>query len=63
MEKKIKEKAGSCWWSHDWSKWKIIEEGETISTITKATIGKYFYQRRECLRCGKVEIEKEDTLL
>lgn len=48
-----------CFWKHNWSKWKIIEEGDRVSDITKGVIGSYIIQKRYCIDCGRTEIEKE----
>ena len=41
------------WCEHEWTAWKIIEEGEI--TYMKSNVGNYFIQRRSCNKCGKSE--------
>ena len=54
------------WWghSHKWGEWKIKED----STITrggesKEVIGRWLLQERKCLRCGIVELNKQEIKL
>lgn len=42
-----------CWFWHDWSKWKVTERGNITSG--PRTVGRYFVQERNCLRCGRTQ--------
>lgn len=46
-----------CWWDHDWSKWTLVKH--LVKKTLGGTIveGHVDYQRRQCLRCGKIEEE------
>lgn len=57
----------TCWWIfwHHWEKWQTVEEGKIIAKPKSAPLtgepivfGKYEYQRRVCLLCGKSEMRE-----
>jgi len=49
----------SCFWKHDWGKWKEIEK--TFKLVHKVSGKEYItkerWQRRRCKRCGKIQEE------
>jgi hypothetical protein len=47
--------SGSCFLRHRWSKWKQFDMQMINFRHNKEFME--IHQRRECLRCGKVEIE------
>lgn len=48
---------------HQWSKWHVISydvypRKGIFGPIDSSVVGKEYYQRRECLFCGKTQEEK-----
>lgn len=52
---------GDCpWWRrHDWSRWETFREGVIQNIDTGATTCSFVEQKRECLRCGKIELREQ----
>lgn len=48
--------AGRCWLLHRWKKWVLINESASAYSFKSATIGVEKFQRRECERCGKMQM-------
>jgi len=53
--KETPELAQSCFWSHRWTKWHIVE----YVARWGAGAGKaVLYQQRECVKCGRIETDE-----
>lgn len=53
----------TCYWNHEWLKWKETRRGQTLDfTFAKEgrITGAFIEQEKECLKCGikKIKIEK-----
>ena len=51
----------NCFWSHNWSKWKVESEGTLVQHSLDGKIiiqnaGKVIHQKRVCLKCNFNEI-------
>jgi hypothetical protein len=44
---------------HSWTKWKTIEEGNTVRANTNARTGSFLIQKRKCVVCDKEEYNKQ----
>ena len=53
----ILEATGSCFWKHKWSRW---TECQTVIGYKSDPSKEYLQasQRRYCIKCGKVQVEK-----
>jgi hypothetical protein len=50
----------SCWpWSHNWSKWQVIERGKVVKVNQTAPVGSYLLQERTCYECNKKQLRRE----
>ena len=45
----------SCWWKHDYNKWKEVNSGNILNNGD--VVGIVIQQERICKRCGYKEIE------
>jgi len=46
-------------WSHDWTKWETINEGNILRIDEESKTGIFTEQRRTCQICGKVKLRIE----
>ena len=46
-----------CFWSHNWSKWELIEKGDITRETSGTIAGKFIFQKRKCEDCNKEDIE------
>lgn len=56
----------TCWFFHAWTKWKSICYGPFRVKNPAGDVvdsGQYVEQRRECSRCGKVDLREVRTRL
>lgn len=49
---------GSCFWSHQWSKWEqYMVNGSKFMATGKMESCSWLKQRRACIRCNKQQVE------
>jgi hypothetical protein len=49
----------ACWLFHRWGKWVVVGHGDVESD--GAVVGRFIEQRRDCLRCGKIQLREAQT--
>ena len=50
--------AGDCFWRHKWSKWEQYKQDRIYPLVPDAKKFSVLMQKRVCLCCNKMEIEK-----
>lgn len=53
----------NCFWKHQWSKWKVVQENDLISVQSKGTVGRIIIQERICEKCNKKELDSQSIYL
>jgi hypothetical protein len=51
-----------CWFFHDWAKWTEISSHHLNRKGTDSFVGIMTFQRRECLKCGRLQQRAIKTL-
>ena len=53
-----------CWMGiHDWDEWKILRAYNILRTEDKSKIGFSILQSRKCKKCGKTQLDKQNTFI
>jgi|HubBroStandDraft_4_1064222.scaffolds.fasta_scaffold359558_2 hypothetical protein len=50
---------GQCWIFHKWNRWETIAQGMYSRPESKTYTARFIEQKRECLRCGKIQMREE----